>query len=149
VVGFFTTDRALCDAVTYVLLAGLVTWVIVTAKSCPDEWFLLALLSVLVLLGSYHRYYDFQLLMLCSTAVLQLYRGYGGHRVLAVLLVPAMLLWFPFQALAGLHLPPDSGATVTFSKTALQFLALRHEPLCLLAFATVFAWAIVKKPALR
>jgi len=141
--GLFTADSAICNIVVYGLVGGLTACVVVTVKSPAENWLLLALLSTLVLLGSYHRYYDFQLLMLGCNGMLQLYRGHWRPRLFAALAAPGILLWFPLQALASRFLSPPHPGAAAFGKLAWEVLAFRNQPLCLLALATLFAWAAI------
>jgi hypothetical protein len=139
VIGFFTTNQNLCNLLTYALLGALVAAVLLITRFKLDVWQALALLSTLVLLGSYHRYYDVQLLMVCTNAAILLYRKPN----LAVWIgsAAAFMLWFPLQALAfGAMMYPKPGAA-----SLLQFLAFRNQPLCLLALALVFARALVRQ----
>jgi len=139
VVGFFTTNQQLCNWVTYAVLGALVIAVFAVTRFHMNQWQALALLSTLLLLGSYHRYYDLQLLMLCANAALLLYRSGGREVWLAT--AAALPLWFPVQALAAAVLPIPAPGAASF----LQFLAFRNQPLCLLALALVFAWALIRR----
>jgi hypothetical protein len=144
IVGFFTVNQALCNVVTYALLGGLAVWAIAVAKPLTDEWRLLALLSLLVLMGSYHRYYDLQLLMLGTNAVLEICRKQWQPRLWATLVVPGILLWVPLQALAGDHiLPRMAGTPASFSTTVVQFFAFRNQPICLSVLTATFAWLVL------
>ncbi len=144
IVGFFTVNQALCNAVTYALLGGLAVWAIAVAKPLTDEWRLLALLSLLVLMGSYHRYYDLQLLMLGTNAVLEICRKQWQPRLWATLVVPGVLLWAPLQALAGDHIVPRiAGTPASLSLMAVQFFAFRNQPICLSVLTATFAWLVL------
>jgi hypothetical protein len=145
-IGFFTVNQALCNWLTYALLGGLLIWVIRVAKPDTDPWLPLALFSLLVLLGSYHRYYDLQLLMLGTNGVLQVCRRYWKPYFWATLVVPGTLLWFPLQALAVQYmLPPDPTAPVPFPRSLLLFLAFRNQPICLSLLTLSLALVILKK----
>jgi hypothetical protein len=145
-IGFFTVNQALCNWLTYALLGGLAIWVIRVAKPVTDPWLPLALFSLLVLLGSYHRYYDLQLLMLGTNGVLQVCRRYWKPYFWATLVVPGTLLWFPLQALAGQYIaPPDPTTPLPFPRLLLLFLAFRNQPICLSLLTLSLALAILKK----
>jgi len=139
VVGFFTTNQQLCNWATYSLLGALVIAVLAATRFQMNEWLALALLSTLLLLGSYHRYYDLQLLMLCGNAALLLYRKGGAAAWIAG--AAALALWFPLQGLAAARMPVPAPGAASFA----QFLAFRNQPLCLLVLALVFAWALIRK----
>jgi len=139
VIGFFTTNQQLCNWLTYALLGALVIAVLALTRFQMEEWQALAFLATLLLLGSYHRYYDLQLLMLCANAALLLFRARGG--AFWAMCAAALPLWFPLQALAAAALPIPAPGAASF----VQFLAFRNQPLCLLALALVFAWALIRK----
>jgi len=139
VIGFFTLNQQLCNWATYALLGALVIGVLAVTRFQLNEWHAVALLATLLLLGSYHRYYDLQLLMLCANAALLLYRKGGPAAWIGS--AAALALWFPLQALAAAHMPIPASGAASFA----QFLAFRNQPLCLLALALVFAWALVRK----
>jgi hypothetical protein len=150
VIGFFTTNLALCNVVTYALCGGLVIWAVKIADAQGDPWLPLAFLTLLVLLGSYHRYYDVQLLMLCTNAVAEISRTQWRRYLWMTLVIPGALLWFSLHSIAlnelarfGLTLPTPS------SHSAWQFLLFRNEPICLGLLAAVFALAILKKSRLE
>jgi len=138
VVGFFTTNRQICNLITYTLLAGLAIALLVITKLKIDKWQALAFLTILLLLASYHRYYDVQLLMLCTNAALQLYRK--PQPVVWAGTAAAVMLWFPLEAMAANVLPYPTPAAASFW----QFLAFRNQPLCLFVIALVFAWALIR-----
>jgi Glycosyltransferase family 87 len=146
-VGFFTLNQKLCNAITYALLGALAIWVIRVSKPRTDHWLLLGLLSLLVLMGSYHRYYDLQLLLLGTNAVLQIfYRKQWQPWLWATLAVPSLLLWVPLQALAGNNMAtPKVDAPAPFLQMVWQFLAFRNQPICLSILTVTFAWAILRK----
>ena len=145
-IGFFTVNQALCNWLTYALLGGLAIWVIRVAKPVTDPWLPLALFSLLVLLGSYHRYYDLQLLMLGTNGVFEVCRRYWRPYFWATLVVPGILLWFPLQALAGQYiLPPDPSMPLPFPRLLLLFLAFRNQPICLSLLTLSLALVILKK----
>jgi len=139
VIGFFTTNQQLCNWGTYSLLGALVIAVLAATRFQMNEWLALALLSTLLLLGSYHRYYDLQMLMLCGNAALLLYRTGGATTWIAG--AAALALWFPLQGLAAARMPVPAPGAASF----LQFLAFRNQPLCLLVLALAFAWALIRK----
>jgi hypothetical protein len=146
IIGFFTVNQRFCNVVTYTLLGALAIWVLRVAKPHTDHWLLLTLLSLLLLMGTYHRYYDLQLLMLGTNAVLQIWRTQWQPRLWATLVLPGLLLWVPLQALAGDNLPIwMAGPPASFSYGALQFLVFRNQPLCLTVLTATFAFAILRK----
>jgi hypothetical protein len=147
ITGFFSVDQALCNAITYLLLGGLAAYVLAVTRATVDPWLALALLSILVLLSSYHRYYDLQLLMLCAPAGLRLWQEMRRKtpRLLAAVAVSAAALWFPIHAIAVKVVPPpEAGAQADVPMLFLQFITLRNEPLCLVILAALFTWAILK-----
>jgi hypothetical protein len=147
ILGFFTVNQGLCNALTWTSLGGLAIWVFRVARPDTDHWLVLALVSLLFLVGTYHRYYDVQLLMLGTNAVLQIRRTQWQPWLWATLVVPGLLLWFPLQAIAANTLPIwMAGAPTSFSNGVLQFLAFRNQPLCLSVLTVTFALAIVRKP---
>ena len=103
VAGFFTTSQPVCDAIVWVLSAAAIVWALnASARLSPEArcWLLPGLLAIIVLLGSYHRYYDLQLLLLgrrASSKSAGHPRAHFSCRHLAG-------LWMPLQTIAGVIL---------------------------------------------
>jgi hypothetical protein len=141
VVGFFTTSQSLCNDLTYFLTGIALLWIALAkkaVKSLNEYWALVGFLSIVILLGSYHRYYDLQLLLLGTNGFL----GIQWNRKRAVLASSLLLpLWIPLQALAGGILPhPAPGSLHSLGELLLTFLAFRNHPLSLVALAALVVW---------
>jgi hypothetical protein len=138
VIGFFTTNQQICNIVTFALLGGLALAVVVITRLKVDQWQALSLFTLLLMLTTYHRYYDVQLLMLCANAALQMYRKPSPGLWLA--LACAALLWLPLEAIAANLLPYPTPSHAGF----MQFLAFRNQPLCLFVLTLVSAWVVIR-----
>jgi hypothetical protein len=146
-VGFLTDDPAIYNLVTYAIVIGLAAFAFVLKRPQSQlPWLILGLLSILVLLGSYHRYYDVQLLLLCVGAVVG--TDWSDRRsLLAWMLGLVACLPVPLQvAAARAYSLPALQRTLADGGRTLAFVTQHHQPLCLLAIALIFAWLIVASP---
>jgi len=145
VVGYFTINQGLCNLLTY-LLVGVLAWRVLRFLRRPldDSCLLLALLTLLALLSTYHRYYDVQLLMLCVPAGVVFFWKRSAPGMVVAFAIPSVLLWFPLQALASKVVGPVTGSKMGLTGI-IQFLAYRNQPLCLTMLAVLFAWAIISQ----
>jgi hypothetical protein len=150
VVGFFTDKRVIYNLVTYAMIAGLAILVFVLKHPQPQlSWLMLGLFSVLILLASYHRYYDLQLLLLGASGIVTLDWTFRRH-LLALILSLVGCLSLPLQAAAArAYSMPALANTLARGGRALAFVALHHQPLCLAAIALAFARLIVVVPSER
>jgi hypothetical protein len=147
-VGFFTDKTVVCNLVTYALIAGLIALILALKHPLAQQpWLILGLLPVLILFGSYHRYYDLQLLLLCIGGLVLV--DWSGRRgLLGGLLAVVACLSVPLQAAAArAYSLPSLGDKLKEGGRTLQFIALHHQPCCLLAIALMFAWLIVVSPS--
>jgi len=146
-VGFFTNNPVIYNLVTCAVIFGLAAVAFAMQRPQPQlPWLMLGLLSTLVLLGSYHRYYDSQLLLLCGGGMLA--TDWTARRgLLGWVLSLVACLSFPLQvAAAKAYSLPAAQSRLAGGGRTLAFFALHHQPLCLLAIALIFAWLIVVSP---
>jgi hypothetical protein len=146
-IGFFTSNPAIYNLATYALVIAIGAWAFLRKRPQPPlPWLILGLLSVLVLLVSYHRYYDLQLLLLGIGGLVTL--DWTGRRgLLLSILALVACLSLPLQVVAAeAYAMPALGARLAAGGRTLAFLALHHQPLCLVALALIFAWLIVVAP---
>ena len=138
VVGFFTTNQQICNIVTFALLGALALAVLLITRLKVDQWQALSLFTLLLMLATYHRYYDVQLLMLCTNVALQMARKPGPALWIAI--ASSALLWLPLEAIAANTLPYPTPSHAGF----VQFLAFRNQPLCLFGLMLVSAWVLIR-----
>jgi hypothetical protein len=138
VIGFFTTNQQICNIVTFLLLGALALAVLMITKLKADPWQALSLFTLLLILATYHRYYDVQLLMLCINSALQMSRKPSPAIWIAI--APLALLWLPLEAIAANILPYPTPAHAGI----IQFFAFRNQPLCLFALTLVSAWVVIR-----
>jgi hypothetical protein len=150
VVGFFTDNPTIYNLIAYAVTIGVgLSAFLWKRPQDPLPWLILGLLSMLVLLGFYHRYYDLQLLLLGTGGMVSL--DWAGRRGLLLWILGLLAcLSLPIQVIAAqAYALPALGSRLSAGGRMLALLALHHEPLCLLALALTFAWLIVVSPGVE
>lgn len=150
VVGFFTDQPVIYNLFTFAMIVGVAAVVFALKRPQPQQyWLVVSWLTVLELLGSYHRYYDLQLLLLCTGGLVTL--DWTGRRgTLLWILGLVACLSVPLQVIAAqAYSAPALASKLAMGGRPLAFVALHHQPLCLLAIALVFGWLIVASPQER
>jgi hypothetical protein len=150
-ISIFRDDPSFYNPVSYLVCGALLlVWLIRTLRlrfSQTTAWFALAAVAPLAMLPVYHREYDAKLLLLAVPACAMLWAGGGPVRWLALLLNTAAVVLtgdIPSAILVlltkNLHLN-----TAELSGKILTVVLVRPAPIILLALATFYLWAYLRR----